>query len=137
MATALGNDPNFATTITNLIATKLPINSPSFTNILKNSDNTLSVDASGSVSTPSLTLNNTYITPIFTNLTYNGASYFTGFPKDQLGWVTSAGATYTNTIDMVAGVYAQQLNFTTSSGSLICPVPIQYVGTSCTLQVSV
>ena len=39
--------------------------------------------------------------------------------------------------DMVAGVYAQLLNFTTSSGTLICPVPIQYVGTSCTLQVSV
>jgi len=31
LATALGNDPNFATTITNLIGTKSPINNPVFT----------------------------------------------------------------------------------------------------------
>jgi hypothetical protein len=41
LANALGDDPNFATSITNSIATKAPIVSPSFTGTVKTSNNTI------------------------------------------------------------------------------------------------
>lgn len=70
LATALGNDPNFATTVTNSLATKAPLASPSFTG-------SITLDSVVDVDTTSTTVNANTATTIdsVSATTYRSAEY--------------------------------------------------------------
>lgn len=70
LAAALGDDPNFATTVNNSIATKAPINSPTFTGTVNGI--TSSMVGLGNVTNESKST-------MFNNPTFNGAATATSF----------------------------------------------------------
>lgn len=70
-AAALGDDPNFATTVTNLIATKAPINNPTFTGTVQGI--TKAMVGLGNVDNESKAT--MFNNPAFTGHMYNGGVY--------------------------------------------------------------
>ena len=84
LAAALGDDPNFATTVTNNIATKAPINNPTFTGVI-------SGDGSGLTNIPSGISRTTYTTSL--NQTSFSATYTSGNVDVYLNGVKLARTT--------------------------------------------
>ena len=90
LAAALGDDANFATTVTNSLATKLDVSTASATYLTGNQSISITGDATGSGSTSiSLTLANSGVSAA----TYGSASAVPSVAIDAKGRVTSASTT--------------------------------------------
>jgi len=89
LATALGNDPNYATSTASLIGTKAPIASPTFTGTVNLGSNT----ATGSVSYATNAGNSTTTSQTnFSSLTISSSAVATQAYVTSLGYQTSSGS---------------------------------------------